>query len=128
MVKALDHVPGMRLVAYCLMPNHWHPVLWPRADDELSNFMHLSLSPGPLTLPIAWAKHVNEPHTAEEVEAICRSVERDQPYGHRSRKRSASPFASPEQLTWMIQWRRSGPLRHRPIDFQHRKKGGSHAE
>src|SRR5207302_5196747 len=23
MVKALEHTPGMRLLAYCLMPNHW---------------------------------------------------------------------------------------------------------
>jgi putative transposase len=28
-----------RVVCYCLMPNHWHMVLWPRADDELSEFM-----------------------------------------------------------------------------------------
>ncbi len=24
-----------RILAYCLMPNHWHLVLWPRRDDEL---------------------------------------------------------------------------------------------
>jgi putative transposase len=29
---------GTRLLAYCLMPNHWHLVLWPRADGELSEF------------------------------------------------------------------------------------------
>jgi putative transposase len=40
MVKSLEHVAGMRLVAYCLMPNHWHLVLWPRRDGELSDFMH----------------------------------------------------------------------------------------
>jgi putative transposase len=28
-----------RLVAWCLMPNHWHLVLWPRRDGELSDFM-----------------------------------------------------------------------------------------
>src|SRR5258708_320146 len=38
--EALEHVPGMRLLAYCLMPNHWHLVLWPRRDDELSDFGH----------------------------------------------------------------------------------------
>jgi len=27
-----------RLLAYCLMPNHWHLVLWPREDGELSRF------------------------------------------------------------------------------------------
>lgn len=40
LVKSLEHVPGMRLLAYCLMPNHWHLVLWPRQDGELSDFMH----------------------------------------------------------------------------------------
>lgn len=29
----------IRIAAYCLMPNHWHLVLWPRADDELSEVM-----------------------------------------------------------------------------------------
>jgi putative transposase len=30
-----------RIVSYCLMPNHWHLVLWPREDGELSEFMRL---------------------------------------------------------------------------------------
>src|SRR4051794_5064546 len=30
---------AMRLCAYVLMPNHFHLVLWPRGDDELSPFM-----------------------------------------------------------------------------------------
>ncbi len=29
---------GMRLLAYCLMPNHWHLVVWPKEDGELSQF------------------------------------------------------------------------------------------
>ena len=29
----------MRILAYCLMPNHWHLVLYPRADGELSKFL-----------------------------------------------------------------------------------------
>jgi putative transposase len=39
MVEAQKHCP-MRLLAYSVMPNHWHMVLWPRADGELSRFMH----------------------------------------------------------------------------------------
>jgi putative transposase len=27
----------MRLLSYCLMPNHWHLVLWPREDGDLSS-------------------------------------------------------------------------------------------
>ena len=29
----------MRVCAYCLMPNHFHLVLWPTADGQLSRFM-----------------------------------------------------------------------------------------
>src|SRR3989344_815571 len=29
----------MRLLAYCLMPNHWHLVLHPKNDDDLPRFM-----------------------------------------------------------------------------------------
>ena len=38
MEAALSAVP-VRLLAYCLMPNHFHMVLWPRADGELGRFM-----------------------------------------------------------------------------------------
>jgi putative transposase len=30
---------SMRLCTYCIMPNHWHLVLWPEKDDELSKFV-----------------------------------------------------------------------------------------
>ena len=30
---------AMRTIGYCLMPNHWHLVLWPREDGDLSQFM-----------------------------------------------------------------------------------------
>ena len=29
----------MRLCSYCIMSNHWHLVLWPRDDGDLSSFM-----------------------------------------------------------------------------------------
>lgn len=28
-----------RLLSYCIMPNHWHLVVWPRRDGELSQFV-----------------------------------------------------------------------------------------
>jgi len=28
-----------RLLSYCLMPTHWHMILWPRHDGELSEFL-----------------------------------------------------------------------------------------
>jgi putative transposase len=39
LLEALARDP-MRLLSFCLMPNHWHLVLWPRADGQLSRFMH----------------------------------------------------------------------------------------
>lgn len=29
----------MRVLSYCIMPNHWHLVLWPHEDGDLSEFM-----------------------------------------------------------------------------------------
>ena len=34
----------MRLLGYCLMPNHFHLVLWPRGDGDLSRWMHWLLT------------------------------------------------------------------------------------
>src|ERR1700730_6653693 len=33
------HEHPTRLLAYCLMPNHWHLVLWPRREGELTAFV-----------------------------------------------------------------------------------------
>jgi len=30
---------GMRILSYCIMPNHWHLILWPGQDGDLSRFM-----------------------------------------------------------------------------------------
>jgi putative transposase len=38
MVAAMQRFP-IRLLAYCLMPNHWHMVLWPKQDGELTAFL-----------------------------------------------------------------------------------------
>ena len=35
---------GIRLLSYCLMGNHWHLVVWPREDGELSQFASLRRS------------------------------------------------------------------------------------
>jgi putative transposase len=38
LVEAKHRVP-MRLLAWAVLPNHWHIVLWPRGDGHLSEFM-----------------------------------------------------------------------------------------
>ena len=39
-IEATLEVVPTRLLAYCLMHNHWHLLLWPRKAGELSAFMH----------------------------------------------------------------------------------------
>ena len=36
--EAQEHI-RMRVLAYCLMPNHWHLVLWPYLDGDLTSFL-----------------------------------------------------------------------------------------
>src|SRR6186713_2799860 len=38
-LKVALHKFPIRLLAYCVMPNHWHLVVWPRKDGELSQFV-----------------------------------------------------------------------------------------
>jgi putative transposase len=32
-------IAPIRILAYCLMPNHWHLVVWPSDDEQLSEYM-----------------------------------------------------------------------------------------
>jgi putative transposase len=41
--EASERLP-MRLLAYCLMPSHFHLVLWPRRDGDLSRWMQWLLT------------------------------------------------------------------------------------
>jgi len=36
--EALDRHP-IRILGYCVMPNHWHFVLWPKRDDDMTAFL-----------------------------------------------------------------------------------------
>jgi putative transposase len=86
--EALEHVPGMRLLAFCLMPNHWHLVVWPRHDGELSDFGHWLT----LTHTQRWHAHYHDVGTGhlyqgryksfpvsedEHLLQVCRYVERN---------------------------------------------------
>ena len=41
--QASQRIP-MRVLAYCLMPNHFHLALWPSHDGELSRWMQWLLT------------------------------------------------------------------------------------
>jgi putative transposase len=40
LAEVQERVP-MRILAWCLMPNHWHLLLWPRHDADLTNYVGL---------------------------------------------------------------------------------------
>jgi putative transposase len=40
LARVHERIPT-RILSFCLMPTHWHLVLYPKRDDELSEFMRL---------------------------------------------------------------------------------------
>jgi len=50
--EALERHP-LRVLGYCLMPTHWHVVLWPEAEGQLSSFLRWLT----LTHSIRWHTH-----------------------------------------------------------------------
>jgi putative transposase len=103
----------MRLLAYCLMPNHWHLLLWPRRDGDLSRFMRWLT----LTHTQRWHAHHHSAGSGhlyqgrfksflvqddEHFLTVCRYVERN--------ALRAGLASSAEAWRWGSLWRRSqGP-------------------
>ena len=78
----------MRLLAYCVLPNHWHLVIWPRDDGELSRFTPLADAYAHATLarsPPQYRQWARVPRTVksfpvqedEHFYTVCRYVERN---------------------------------------------------
>ena len=99
----------MRLLAYCVMPNHWHLVVWPRKNGDLSTFV------GWLTLTHTqrWHAHrhsVGSGHvyqgrfksflveSDDHLLSVCRYVERN--------ALRAALCQRAEQWRWSSVWRR----------------------
>ncbi len=81
----------MRLFAYCIMPNHWHLILQPRNDNDLSRFMQW------LTLT-----HTQRWHSAGESTGT----------GHLYQGRyKAFPIQTDEYFLWACRYVERNPLR-----------------
>jgi len=39
LLQEAKDLTDMRILSYCIMPNHWHLVLYPRTDTNLTEFM-----------------------------------------------------------------------------------------
>ena len=87
---------GVRVLGFCLMPNHWHLVLWPRADGQLSRFVQrLSTT------------HVRRHHAHYQTEAG----------GHLYQGRfKAFPIQRDEHLLDVLRYVEANPLRARKVD------------
>ena len=50
---------GMRLLAYVIMPNHWHLVLWPQRDGAMSTYAQMAYghARAPLARPPSYGGH-----------------------------------------------------------------------
>jgi putative transposase len=100
----LDALP-IRVLSYCLMPNHWHLVLWPERDGQLAAFMQK------LTITHArrWLEHrhaVGSGHVYqgryksfvckndEHLQIVCRYVERNALRAKLVRSAEAWPWSS----------------------------------
>lgn len=115
LIEAHERVP-MRTLAYCVMPNHWHLVLWPRGDGDLSRFMawltlthtqrwhavHQSAGTGHVyqgrfkSFPVQHDEHFL---------TVCRYVERN--------AMRAGLVRRAEEWRWSSLWRRSKGSRQR---------------
>lgn len=81
----------MRILAYCIMPNHWHLVLFPRSDTNLGEFM-------------SWltTTHVRQYRTKTQTIG----------YGHLYQDRYKSfPVESNEYCNTLIRYVEQNPLR-----------------
>ncbi|MHC4441782.1 MAG: transposase [Planctomycetota bacterium] len=99
----------IRILAYCIMPNHWHMVLWPKEDDELTAFMRWMTH----THTMRWHAHHQTTGTGhlyqgrfksfpiqtdEHFLTVCRYVERN--------ALRAKLVRSAENWRWSSLWRR----------------------
>ncbi len=109
----------VRILSLCLMPNHFHLVLWPKEDGELSEFMRL------LTVTHTQRWHANH-HTAgtgplyqgrfksfpvqedDHLLTVCRYVERNPVRAGKVKSAAAWKWGSvalrenPETAAWLL--------------------------
>ena len=108
LAEALDECP-MRILAFVLMPNHWHFVLWPVRDGDLSAFCRWLTH----THSMRWHAHDHTSGTCpiyqgrfkafavetdEHLDTVCRYVERN--------PLRANLVQRAEHWRWSSLWRR----------------------
>lgn len=91
LVKEARDLTDMRILGYCIMPNHWHFILYPKTDTQLSEFMSWLTS-----------THVRQYRTKTKTIG----------YGHLYQDRYKSfPVETNEYLQTLIRYVEQNPLR-----------------
>lgn len=107
-----------RLLAYCLMPNHWHMVLWPREDDDLTSFLRWLTH----THTMRWHTHYHTSGTGHLYQGRFKAfpIEADDHlytvlrYVERNALR-ANLVETAERWRWGSLWRRQHPTALPPL-------------
>ena len=109
LIAAQERV-AMRTLAYCVMPNHWHLVLWPRRDGDLSRFMTWVT----LTHTQRWHAHHHSAGTGHLYQGRFKSfpVQSDEHFLNLCRYVERNPLRAglvgrAEAWQWSSLWRRS---------------------
>ncbi len=99
-----------RVLAYCVMPNHWHFVLWPREDGELTSFLRWLTH----THTMRWHAHHGTGGTGHLYQGRFKSlaVQSDEHFYAVARYVERNPLRAglverPEQWRWSSAWRRT---------------------
>jgi putative transposase len=108
LAEAMEKHPT-RLLSYTVMPNHWHLVLWPRKDGELSEFVRWLTH----THVMRWHAHFGTSGSGHLYQGRFKSfpIEADEHlysvlrYVERNAKR-ANLVRRAEQWQWSSLWRR----------------------
>lgn len=99
----------MRICAYCLMPNHWHLILWPEHDGELAAFMQRLT----VTHVTRWQRHKRQVGYGHVYQGRYKSfpVESDEHFYTAVRYVERNPLRAglirrADQWRWSSLWRR----------------------
>ena len=130
----------LRLLSYVLMPNHWHLVVWPEHDEELSRFMAWATG----THSRRWHRHHGTVGTGTIYQGrykaipvkddfhfliVCRYVERnpiaaglarrstDWPWSSAARRRGLAPVLSAWPVPVPEHWRQDVDAVQAPGEF-----------
>lgn len=99
----------MRICAYCVMPNHWHMLLWPEHDGEMARFMQRLT----ITHVRRWQEHRDYVGLGHVYQGRYKSfpVEEDEHFVAVARYVERNPLRGnlvvrAEQWRWSSLWRR----------------------